>query len=163
MKLALLTMTEEALEEVQKRAAASSAGKFNATAADRARLLVELDAQRTFNADMVAFARFAREWRRIPPMVRAGMADGVVSRELRGEAEAHYPLMRHEVDGLEAILPRRAKVHEGFRLAHGAVRQLFMMLAKMADDECEALGIDVDVKPHPFERVSAEPESEEGV
>jgi len=94
--------------------------------------------------------RFKEEWRRLPPMVRAGEAMAIVlpiAQRSDGD-DAQKEFCR------KAGLPRREKVVTAFSAARAMIQHLFIGLAREADEEAAKLGINVDVAPSTTKLVS---------
>lgn len=92
-----------------------------------------------------AIAAFELAWTQLPPLVRAGMASGVVERMgiIAAEHDKRIELFQR------LRLERRAEVLRRFTRATGAIQTLFATLCLQADAEAAKRGIDLDVQPDP--------------
>jgi len=92
-----------------------------------------------------AVAAFELAWMQLPPLVRAGMASGVVERMgiIAAEHDKRIELFQR------LRLERRAEVLRRFTRATGAIQTLFATLCLQADAEAAERGIDLDVQPDP--------------
>lgn len=88
--------------------------------------------------------QFQEEWKRLPPLVRAGISVWLVEQLGKG----NFTQRTSQLEGVG--LERRAKVCRRFDSGHAAVQRLFITLCKEADAEAEAKGIDADTEPGPF-------------
>lgn len=83
-----------------------------------------------------AVAQFLAEWRKLPPLIRAGAADEWRIQAARTSTREDAAASNAGITGLT----RRARVAQAFADSADTLHELFCTLCALADEEAEATG-----------------------